>query len=46
MSFARGWGKDGWRHQQEDYVRTNFLNSFLRSKIRKDKIKRLFNVNR
>jgi hypothetical protein len=46
MSFARGWGQDGWKHQQEDYIRTSFLNSFLRNKIRKDKIKRLFNVNR
>ena len=39
-------GQDGWKHRQEDYIRTSFLNSFLRSKIRKDKIKRLFNVNR
>jgi hypothetical protein len=28
------------------YWSTIFLNSLLRSKIRKDKIKRLFNVNR
>ena len=33
------WSKSGIK-------RLNFLNSLLRSKIRKDKIKRLFNVNR
>jgi hypothetical protein len=30
----------------DDYSSMHFLNSFLRCKIRKDKIKKIFNVNR
>jgi hypothetical protein len=39
-------GGPGSSIYQDSYWSTVFLNSFLRSKIRKDKIKRIFNVDR
>ena len=40
------YGGSGSRLDDYSYSSMNFLNSFLRCKIRKDKIKKIFNVDR
>jgi hypothetical protein len=48
MSFARGWGQDGWKHRQEDYIKETF-NQFYKEQRRinrKSKINNIFNVDR
>ena len=48
MSIARGWGEDGWKHRQEDYIKESY-NQFYKEQRRtnrKDKIKRILNVDR
>ena len=39
MSFARGWGKDGWKHRQEDMMRNTWdiFRITNRTRIRKSK---------
>lgn len=49
MSIARGWGKDGKIHRLEDELKKETLilwRKELRHKYRKNKIRRIFNVNR
>lgn len=45
MSFARGWGKDGWKHRQEDMMRNTWdiFRIKNRTRIRKSKIENIFN---
>ena len=48
MSIARGWGKDGWKHQQEDFIKESFYQFYKEQRKiqRKSKINNLFNVIR
>lgn len=49
MSFARGWGKEGWKHRKEDYIKDSFSKFYKdhqRKNIRKLKINKIFNDNR
>jgi len=45
MSFARGWGKDGWKHRQEDLMKESWeiFRITNRKRIRKSKINNIFN---
>jgi len=48
MSFARGWGKEGWKHRKEDYIKDSFSKFYKdqRKNLRKLKINKIFNDNR
>ena len=45
MSIARGWGQDGWKHQQEDLMKKSWeiFRITNRRNIRKFKIESIFN---
>ncbi len=48
MSIARGWGQYGYKHRYEDDMK-NWIAGTMRiliRDIRKEKIKRIFNVSR
>ena len=48
MSIARGWGENGDKEREEDFLKSSldkFIKEEVRPKERKDKIKRILDNN-